>query len=438
MIVTAPDALEQAAAADAARAAGAPQGPLSGIPVLLKDNLDTTEFETTAGAKAMVGPPPARDAFLVTRLREAGAIALGKANMDEWATSIDPDQPKGFSDVGGQTLNPYTLGNPSGSSGGPAVSAASGLAGSTVGSETAGSIILPSYINSAVGIKPTRGLISRGGVVPLLEQNDTPGPIDQNVTDAALMLGLMTGVDPRDPVTARQIGHVPPDYTRFLDPDALEGARIGIVRAGKGDLEDIIGLDGIREALEGAGAETVQLDDSLVLDVGSSQDFARSFLGQFRSQLNRYLRDRPDSPVDSMAEVVAFNRAGGRDAVRYGQEFLIKAERLTPQDRRRAKSRLARLKQRARGMLDSAMAENDLDALLVSPVASSITNTTAGYPAINVPAGYLGRQPYGAILTGPRWSEPRLVGYGYAFEQATRAWRSPAELNPDFAAACAG
>jgi amidase len=437
VITTAPDALAQADAADAARAAGEADGPLAGIPILLKDNIDTTDFQTTAGAKAMVGSAPPRDAFLAARLREAGAIVLGKANMDEWATEIDPDQPKGFSDVGGQTLNPYTNGNPSGSSGGPAVAAASGLGAATVGSETAGSVILPSFVNSAVGIKPTRGLISRGGVVPLLSQNDTPGPIDQNVTDAAQMLGLMTGVDRRDPVTAKQLGNAESDYTRFLDPNALRGARIGIQRSIPGDdLYDIPGLAEIRRQLEAAGATIVPLDQTLKVNF-SLERFSTSFLSQFRSQLNRYLRQRGStSPMGSMAEVVEFNRRGGRDAVRYGQSLLIEAESLGPRDRRLAKSRLATIKTQSRTVLRQALEGEDVDAMVVSPGASSVTNTTAGYPAITVPAGYEGSDPYGVIFTGPKWSEPELISFAYAYEQATSAWRSPAEINPDFAAAC--
>lgn len=438
VITTAPDALEQADAADAARASGEDAGPLAGIPILLKDNIDTTDFETTAGAKAMAGPAPPRDAFLTARLREAGAIVLGKANMDEWATEIDPRQPKGFSDVGGQTLNPYTNGNPSGSSGGPAVAAASGLASSTVGSETAGSIILPSYINSAVGIKPTRGLVSRGGVIPLLGQNDTPGPIDQNVTDAALMLGLMTGVDRRDPVTAKQIGNAESDYTAFLDPDALQGARIGIQKPVRGDdLYDIPGLATIRSQLEDAGAIVVPLDQTLQVNF-SLEQFATSFLAQFRVQLNRYLRQRgPTAPMDSMADVVAFNRAGGRGAVRYGQSRLIEAEALSPRDRRLAKSRLARIKTRSRIAVREALESQDVDAMIVSPGASSVTNTSAGYPAVTVPAGYEDGNPFGAIFTGRKWSEPELISFAYSYEQSSHAWRSPAEINPDFAAACA-
>ena len=439
VIVTAPDALAQAEAADAARAAGRAQGPLAGLPVLVKDNFDTTDFMTTAGAKAMLGPPPPRDAFVVSKLREAGAIVLGKANMAEWATSIAPKQPLGFSDVGGLMHNPYTNGDPSGSSGGSAISAASGLAASTVGSETAGSIILPSYINSAVGIKPTRGLVSRGGVIPLLPQNDTGGPIDQNVTDAAEMLGLMTGVDPRDPVTAKQVGHAHTDYTQFLDPNALQGARIGIQNTrGEEGLFTIPGLEQIRADLEAAGATVVQLDDKLQVTGGNPADFTQSFQAQFRASLNRYLRARgPTSPMGSLAEVVAFNRRGGREAVRYGQDVLIEAESLTPREKRLAKSKLARIKTNSREAMLAPLRREDLDALLVSPGVSSVTNTTAGFPAVTVPAGYADPDPFGLILTARRWSEPQLIGFAYAYEQATKRWRSPATINPDFAAACA-
>jgi amidase len=439
VIVTAPDALEQADAADAARAAGTAEGRLAGIPLLIKDNFDTTEFMTTAGAKAMLGPPPPRDAFVVERLREAGAIVLGKANMAEWATKISDNQPLRFSDVGGMMHNPYTNGDTSGSSGGSAVASSSGLAASTIGSETAGSVILPSYFNSAVGIKPTRGLLSRGGVIPLLPQNDTPGPIDQNVTDAAEMLGLMTGVDPRDPVTARQVGHAFTDYSQFLDPNALEGARIGVQKPTGDSLFSIPGLEEIRSNLEAAGATVVQLDDTLQVAGDNPQDFVSSFQAQFRASLNRYLRARgPTSPMESMADVVAFNRRGGREAVRFGQSLLIDAENLTPREKRLAKSRLARVKTRAREAMLAPIARHDLDAVLVSPGVSSVTNTNAGFPAVTVPAGYVDGQPFGAILTGKRWREPELISYAYAYEQATSAWRSPATINPDFAAACAG
>jgi amidase len=437
VIRTNPDAITEAEAADAALGQGRSFGPLTGIPVLIKDNIDTNDLQTTAGARAMLGTPPPRNAFLVARLRQAGAIVLGKTNLDEWATRISDTAPHGFSNVGGHTLNPYTRGEPSGSSGGSAVAAASGLAASTVGTETSGSIIDPAWVNSAVGIKPTRGLVSRGGVVPLLSEYDTPGPIDQNVTDAATMLGLMTGVDPRDPVTRNQIGHAHADYTQFLDPTALEGARIGIPKIPNTrrhrDLIGIVGLNSIRRTLEAQGATVVQLKDRLLVDSFDPNDF----LAQFRKQLDRYLRARgPTSPRHSLAEIVAYNRRHGKSAVRYGQTVLVNASDQPPKVLRHSRAGILAARKRARDAMHEAFARNDLDAILVSRGVSALTNTPAGYPAVTVPAGYKKGVPYGAIFAGRPWHEPKLIGYAYDFEQATDAWRSPARFDSRFAAAC--
>jgi amidase len=439
VIRTTPNALAQAQAWDAAHALGQPSfGPLAGIPVLLKDNLDTRDLQTTAGAKAMIGTPPPRDAFLTARLRQAGAIVLGKTNMDEWATTISRQQPHGFSDVGGLTLNPYTRGLPSGSSGGSAVAAASGLAGSTVGTETSGSIIDPAWVNSTVGIKPTRGLVSRGGVIPLLEQYDTPGPIDQNVTDAAVMLGLLTGVDPRDPVTRTQAGHASADYTQFLDTDSLQGARIGVPKLhDKIDLLRIPELTRIEDVLRARGATIVPVDSFLLLNVVNGKVFANAFLAQFRKQVDTYLHGRGrTSPRHSFAAVVAYNAARGKRAVRYGQDSLLEALGLSRREVRRSAATISKIRQADRDALRDAFDADHLDALLVSRGISAITSTPAGYPSITVPAGYLGPKPYGIILTGRPWDEPKLIGYAYDFEQATHAWRSPATIDPKFAAAC--
>lgn len=435
----APGALKQAAAFDLARALGQPAfGPLAGIPVLLKDNLDTRDMATTAGAKAMLGKPPPEDAFLTAKLREAGAIIVGKTNLDEWATTISATQPHGFSDVGGQTIDPYTRGQPSGSSGGSAVAASSGLAASTVGTETSGSIIDPSLVNSAVGIKPTRGLISRGGVVPLLDQFDTPGPIDQNVTDAAYLLGQMTGIDPRDPVTRSQRGHAFTDYTQFLDRHALRGARIGLPKITEtGPQGAIVGLHRIRRVLEAEGAVIVPLEEDLSPPGLDFKAFGKAALSQFRIQLNAYLKARgPSSPRRSFGEIVSYNTRLGRRAVRFGQERMVAALGYDRKTLRASGRYIEAQRQSARGRLRDVYDRYRLDAILVSRLISATVSTWAGYPTITVPAGYGGRHPYGLILTGRPWSEPKLIGLGFDFEQTAHAWRSPAVFSPLFAAAC--
>lgn len=434
IIAVAPDALAQADAVDAARAAGEPLGPLAGIPVLLKDNMDTFDLPTTAGAKAMLGPPPPADAFVTARLRAAGAVILGKANMSEWATAIAPRAGLGFSNVGGRLRNPYDGGDVSGSSNGSAVAAGASLAALTVGSETQGSVVLPSFLASAAGIKPTRGLVSRGGVVPLLPSFDTLGPIARTVTDAALLLSQMTGVDPRDPVTRAQRGHVVDVDADALRPGALRGARIGVPRElDPNPMARVVGRRTIVRVLRRAGATIVPLRTGLW--VGTAPEAA--IHGEFKRAVNRYLRERgPTSPRRSLADVVRFNRRHGREAVRYGQAFLVKAQAATRAQQRRSGAQLAAFRRRARRAIDGAMRRKRLDAILAPRLVAAVTATSAGYPHVTVPAGYRGRTPFGMVLVGRPWSEPRLIGYAYDFEQRTRARRSPAELNPRFAAVC--
>jgi amidase len=434
VITVAPDALARADAADAARATGAPLGPLAGIPVLLKDNLDTFDLPTTAGAKAMLGAPPPRDAFVSARIREAGAVILGKANMSEWATSISKRQGLSFSNAGGRIRNPYDGGDTSGSSNGSAVAAASSLAALTVGTETQGSIMLPSFINSAVGIKPTLGLVSRGGVVPLIPEFDTPGPITRTVGDAALLLNLLTGVDRRDPVTRRQRGHVAADYTRALRPGALRGARIGVPRElAREPLARVVGRQRLVRALRAQGATIVPLHSPPFVG-GPSLPAGQA---SFKRTLDEYLRDRGrTSPRHSLADVVRYNRRHGRKAVRYGQTFLVEAQAIGAAGRRRAPGRLNAFRRKAHRKLDRVMRRHRLDAVLSPRLVAAVTATSAGHPSVTVPAGYAGRTPFGMVLVGARWSERKLIGYAYDFEQATRAWRSPAAVNPRFAAAC--
>lgn len=434
VIMTAPDALAQADAADQAREDGIPQGPLAGIPILIKDNLDTFDMPTTAGAKAMLGPPPPTDAFVTARIRAAGAVILGKANMSEWATSISKRAGLSFSDVGGRLHNPYDGGDTSGSSNGSAIAAAASLAAATVGSETQGSVVLPSFINSAAGIKPTWGLVSRGGVVPLIPSFDTPGPIARDVASATVLLGFMTGVDPRDPATRLQRGKARSDYTPFLRENALRGARIGVMR----DLfpeamTRIIGRKGIVRALKREGARTVPIREKLFVGTPPT----RPMLAEFKKSVNEYLRNRgPTSPRRSLGQVVAFNRKKGRGAVRFGQDFLLDARKSSRRQQRNATPLLRRYRAKAHRAIESAMRRHRLDAILVPRIVAAITATSAGHPHITVPAGYSRRTPFGLILIGRRFSEPKLIGYGYDFEQATLAHRSPARKNPKFASVC--
>lgn len=434
VVTTSPTALAQADAADFARTAGLPQGPLAGIPILLKDNLDTVDMPTTAGAKAMLGPPPPTDATVTAKLRAAGAIILGKANMSEWATSISKRAGLSFSDVGGRLHNPYDGGDTSGSSNGSAVAASSSLAAVTVGSETQGSIMLPSFINSAVGIKTTFGLVPRGGTIPLIPSFDVFGPIARNVTDAALLLNLMTGEDPRDPVTRAQRGQVTGGFERFLERGALKGARIGVPRALDPEPStSIVGKRRIVRVLREAGATLVPMRETLF----PGPPPINGILGEFKAGLNEYLSERgPTSPQHSLAEVVAFNQAGGKDAVRFGQEFLVKANRVGPRGQSRAFAEVGAYTAKAHRMLERGMARYDLDAILSPRFIAAVTATSAGHPTITVPAGYQGQTPYGIVLIGRRFDEPKLIGYAYDFEQRTRAWRSPALVNPDFAAVC--
>jgi amidase len=434
VIMTAPDALEQADAADRARTLGLVASPLAGIPVLIKDNLDTHDMPTTAGAKALLGPPPPTDAYVTAKLRAAGAVLLGKANMSEWATSISERAGLSFSDVGGRLHNPYDGGDTSGSSNGSAIAAAASLATATVGSETQGSIVLPSFINSAAGIKPTRGLVSRGGVVPLIPSFDTPGPIARDLASATELLGPMTGIDPRDPVTRQQRGKAHTDYTQFLDEAALRGARIGVMRnLSTEPTTRIIGRGRIVRTLRKQGARTVPLRERLF--VGTAP--GKAIFGEFKSSVSRYLRGRgATSRVHSLREVVEFNRRRGRRAVRFGQSFLLDALKATRAEQRSAPRKLARYRVKSLRVINRAFRRHRLDAILVPRITAAVTATSAGLPHVTVPAGYRKRTPFGLVLVGRRFSEPKLIGYGYDFERATRAHRSPAKFNPKYAAVC--
>ncbi|MGH2686215.1 MAG: amidase family protein [Actinomycetota bacterium] len=385
-----PQAMEQAARLDRERAEGIVRGPLHGIPVLLKDNIGTNDMPTTAGSIALEDSIPFHDAFLTQQLREAGAIILGKANLSEFANWVDLRMPSGYSSLGGQVINPYRFTDtPSGSSSGSGVAATMALTTTAVGTETSGSIISPSWANSVVGLKPTLGLISRAGVIPLAESFDTAGPMTRTVTDTAVMLGGMVGVDPRDPATAPSAEHLPPgnDYTPFLRPDALSGVRLGF------DVDDRPGgergavWDRALADLEAAGAEIVEIDglDSTSL-VGLAEIAA--IPNEFKAGLNAYLASEADPPtgVETLSDIVAYNEQHP-DKVKYGQTLLIASD-ATPGNMTLGIPNREAARATARGAIDATFLQYDIDAVL-SPNSTYVNvGASAGYPTITVPAGY--------------------------------------------------
>ncbi|MGH2829837.1 MAG: amidase family protein, partial [Actinomycetota bacterium] len=431
-----PMALAQADRLDAERAAGTVRGPLHGIPVLLKDNIGTDDMPTTAGSIALEGSVPLNDGFLTARLREAGAIILGKANLSEFANWVDLSMPSGYSSLGGQVINAYNFADtPSGSSSGSGVAASMALTTVAVGTETSGSIISPSWANSIVGIKPTLGLISRAGVIPLAESFDTPGPMARSVTDVAILLGAMTGIDPRDAATAQSAGHVPLDanYAPFLRRDALFGARLGYdvsnrPGGGRGVVWDQA-LDDLRKA----GAQIIAIDglDNTSL-VGLTEIAA--IPNEFKAGINAYLAAEtvPTLRVRTLSDIIAYNEQHP-DRVRYGQNLLI-ASNATPGDTGNPVA-IANKEAAIRGSraaIDAAFGLNHLDAVIAPNSTYVNVGAAAGYPTITVPAGYVGngRTPLNLSFLGQAWDEPFLVGFAYAYERQSMRRVPPTAVNP--------
>ena len=444
-----PDALAIAEALDAERQAGTVRGPLHGIPILIKDNIDTGDrMQTTAGSLALEGSHAAQDAFVAARLRQAGAVILGKTNLSEWANFRASHSSSGWSSRGGQTRNPYALDrSPSGSSSGSGAAAAANLCAAAVGTETDGSIISPSNNCGLVGIKPTLGLISRAGIIPIAHSQDTAGPMARGVADAAALQGALTGVDVNDPATADSAGHAFSDYTQFLDPHGLQGARLGIVRNlfGFSPRVDQI-LEAAIEVFKRLGAEVV---DPVNLD--SLKDFDAPeltvLLYEFKTDLNAYLgRLGPEARVHSLAEVIDFNeRHRSRTMPYFMQELLLQAEAKGPlSEEAYVQARQDCLRVARRDGLDAALDTNHLDALIgpsggpAWPIdwingdhfsgGSSTPAAVAGYPNISVPAGDIFGLPVGLSFLGGAWQEPKLIRLAYAFEQATKARKSPTFL----------
>lgn len=443
IIETNPDALRIAGELDAERAANRVRGPLHGIPVVLKANIDTgDEMATTAGSLALQGHRAPDDAFHVARLREAGAIILAKANLSEWANFRSSQSSSGWSSLGGQTKNPYdALRNPCGSSSGSAVAVTANLTTLAVGTETDGSVICPSGINGIVGIKPTLGLVSRDGIIPIAPSQDTAGPMARSVRDAALLLSVMAARDDNDPASGDR-PELELDFAADLSLDAIADKRIGVIRSyyGAGEhpaveaiFADVISLLGDR------GAEII---DPIELDTGGVGVAEGEVLKyEFKENLNRYLRES-GAPVRSLAEVITFNIANrGRVMPLFGQNILIESQDKGPLSDDVYLRALEDSKRISQNAIDSVMDEHQLDALIAPSngpawmtdhvngdsfhVGSSSYAAVSGYANVTVPAGFVAGLPIGVSFIGGPFSEKTLIGIAYAFEQASKARKPP-------------
>ena len=450
VIETNPDALAIARDLDRERREKGPRGPLHGVPVLIKDNIDTADkMETTAGSLALLGSKPARDAFVAERLRAAGAVIIGKTNLSEWANFRSSRSSSGWSGRGGQTHNPYALDrNPSGSSSGSAAAVAANLAAAAVGTETDGSIVSPASVCGIVGIKPTVGLVSRSGIVPIAHSQDTAGPMARTVADAATLLGAMTGIDPSDPATKESRGHSPIDYREFLKPGGLRGARIGVLRADSFNFSPKLApvLQAAVEAMKKEGAEVVDPVEFPTLGKTGGSEY-QVLLYEFKADLAAYLAARPGAAIRGVADLIEFNRKNAdREMPFFGQEILEEAVKKGPLTDKAYRDALAKDHDlmRAKG-IDAALAKHKLDALVVltnGPAhmtdlvngdrdtgGSSSIAAVAGYPSITLPAGWIDGLPVGISFIGKAWSEPELVKLAFGLEQALAMRKAP-RLNP--------
>jgi amidase len=424
------------------------RGPLHGIPVLIKDNIDTADrMQTTAGSLALVGSPAPRDAFLVEKLRAAGAVLLGKTNLSEWANFRSTRSTSGWSGRGGQTRMPYVLDrNPCGSSSGTGSAISANLAAIGIGTETDGSIICPSSICGLVGIKPTVGLVSRSGIIPISASQDTAGPMTRSVADAATLLTVIAGADPRDAATTQYTARTATDYTTFLDANALKGARIGVARNMAGFHPEVdAAFDRAIAALRAAGATLVDTD---VPTVGKTDDAESEVLSyEFKDGINAYLASRGGTVrFKTLAELIGFNTSNAsRELPWFGQEQFEKSQAKGPLSDAKYRDALetCRRLSRAEG-IDAVMATHHVDAIIAPsngpswPIdlingdrytgGNSSVAAVAGYPSITVPMGFAGPLPLGLSFIGGAWTEGRLIALAYAFEQAMKARRAPAFL----------
>ena len=441
-----PDALQEAERLDAEMRGGKARGPLHGIPVMLKDNIATDDaMQTTAGSLALAGARAPRDSAVAARLREAGALLIAKTNLSEWANFRSRQSTSGWSGRGGLTLNPYYLErNPCGSSSGSGVAVSAGIAPLAVGTETNGSIVCPSSINGIVGIKPTIGLVSRSGIVPIAHTQDTAGPMARTVADAAAMLGAMTGPDPRDPATQLANGQSHSDYTQFLEADSLRGARIGVLREywGRHAGIDAMLAESVA-AMREAGAELIDIEELPGISATNRPGF-ELMLYEFKADLNLYLANLgPDAAVGSLSDVIRFNEEHRDEEMPYfGQDIMEAAQEKGPltDDAYLEARKLSR--DAARAAIDATAESHSVDAFfapttgpawvtdLVHGDRSSFRGCSsaaarAGYPHITVPGGSLFGLPVGVSFFGQAWSEPRLIALAHSYERATQHRRPP-------------
>lgn len=441
-----PDALSIAESLDRERKVKGPRGPLHGIPVMIKDNIDTADkMMTTAGSLALVGSKPPKDSWVAQRLRAAGAVILGKTNLSEWANIRSSHSTSGWSGRGGLTRNPYALDrNPCGSSSGSGAGVSANLCAAAIGTETDGSIVCPSSSNGLAGIKPTVGLVSRSGIIPISHSQDGAGPMCRTVRDAATILGVLTGVDPEDAATVESNGKFCTDYTAFCDPNGLRGARIGVARKyfGFNDAVDTL-MELSLDAMKKQGATLVDPADIETLGKFDESELL-VFMYELKADLNKYLaRLGPSAPVRTLKEIIDFNdRNRQREMPYFGQDLFLKAEAKGPLTEKEYLDALQKNHQLARTEgIDALMDKHHLDAI-VAPTGgpawitdlingdhvaggSSNAAAVAGYPNINVTAGFISGLPVGISFFGRAWSEPTLIRLAYAFEQTTKARQAP-------------
>jgi amidase len=441
-----PEALAIADALDQERQAKGPRSPLHGIPVLIKDNIDTAdEMMTTAGSLALVGSKPAKDSFVAQKLRTAGAVILGKTNLSEWANIRSSHSTSGWSGRGGLTKNPYALDrNPCGSSSGSGAGVSANLCAAAIGTETDGSIVCPSSSNGIAGIKPTVGLVSRSGIIPISHSQDGAGPMCRTIRDAAILLGALTGIDAADAATAVSAGKALTDYTRFCDPNGLKGARIGVARK-------YFGFNDAVDALMEQSLDTMKKQGATIIDPADIETLGKFdesellvLMYELKADLNAYLAGLgPDAPVKTLKEVIDFNEHNRQKEMPYfGQDLFVKAEAKGPLTDKAYLDALQKNHQLARSEgIDATMDKYKLDAI-VAPTGgpawltdlingdhvaggSSNAAAVAGYPNTNVTAGFIFGLPVGISFFGRGWSEPTLIRLAYGFEQATKARRPP-------------